>query len=94
MYDIYTNLYRVLAVALVVFLFFVTGRPYFNYKMRIFISAITAGVLNGFGGGALLGTSLDGIPLRFAVAFMAVGAGVAILEYIFPEGGTRRRVRS
>lgn len=92
--DIYTNLYRLVAVILVVFLFFVTGRPYFNYKIRIFVSAITAGVLNGFGGGALLGTSLDGIPLRFVVALVAVGAGVAILEYIFPEGGTRRHLRS
>ena len=74
------NMYRVLAAVMVVLLFFITGRPYFSSKMRVFVSAITAGILNGFAGGALLGTPLSGIPLRFLIAFVGVGAGVAALE--------------
>jgi hypothetical protein len=87
MLDATANIYRVAAAVLVVLLFFITGRPFFSARMRIFISAITAGCLNGFAGGALLGTPLSGIPLRFLIAFVGVGAGVAALEYIFPEGG-------
>jgi hypothetical protein len=92
--DATANLYRVLAAVLVVLLFFITGRPYFSARMRIFISAFTAGCLNGFAGGALLGTPLSGIPLRFIIAFVGVGAGVAALEFMFPEGGRAWRSRS
>jgi hypothetical protein len=88
------NLYRILAAVLVILLFFITGRPYFSPKMRIFVSATTAGFLNGFAGGALLGTPLSGIPLRFLIAFVGVGAGVAALEYLLPEGSRRWRLRS
>jgi hypothetical protein len=89
--DLYVNMYRVLAAVVVVLIFFVTGRPYFSARMRIFAAATVAGILNAFAGGALLGTSLSGIPLRFLVAFLGIGAGVAVLEHLFPEGGVRRR---
>ncbi|MFC7478147.1 hypothetical protein ACFQS7_27625 [Dankookia sp. GCM10030260] len=94
MFDSAENMYRILAGVVVVLLFFITGRPYFASKMRIFVSAITAGILNGFAGGALLGTSLSGIPLRFFIAFVGVGVGVAALEYLFPEGRQRWRLGS
>ena len=47
-------------------------------------------------GGLLVGSALMGSPpssilLRFAIAFFGLGAGVALLEYALPEGGTRRR---
>ena len=87
MFDATANIYRVLAAVLVVMLFFITGRPFFSPRMRIFVSATTAGCLNAFAGGALLGTPLSGLPLRFLIAFVGVGAGVAALEYMFPEGG-------
>ncbi len=93
MSDISVNIYRVIAAIAVVLLFFITGRPFFSAKGRIFMSAVVAGVLNAFAAGALLGTSLSGIPLRFVVAFVGIGAGVALLEYLFPEGGTRMRLK-
>lgn len=89
--DFYMNMYRVLAAIVVVLIFFVTGRPYFSTRMRIFASATVAAVLNAFAGGALLGTPLSGIPLRFLIAFVGIGAGVAVLEHLFPEGRVRKR---
>jgi NAD/NADP transhydrogenase beta subunit len=81
--------YQAITALVVVFIFFITGRPYFDPKLRVFISAICAGVLNAFAGGAARGTELSGLPLRFLVAFLLVGAGVAVLEYLFPQGSNR-----
>jgi hypothetical protein len=92
MSDLYLNLYRLIAAVLVVALFFITGRPYFSARMRVFACALTAGGLNAFAGGALLGTPLSSVPLRFFIAFLGIGAGVAVLEYLFPEGGKRTRI--
>lgn len=92
MLDTTANMYRVLAAVVVVLLFFVTGRPYFTSRIRVFVAAVTAGILNGIGGAALMGTSLSGVPLRFVIAFVAVGAGVAALEYLVPEGHRYRRL--
>jgi hypothetical protein len=93
MSDFYVNLYRVLVAALAILVFFMSTRPYFDAKLRILMSALCAGILNGFVGAASLGTSLDGIPLRFIIGFVVVGAGVGLLEYIFPQGGRSRKVR-
>ncbi|RYJ04047.1 MAG: hypothetical protein EON47_01855 [Acetobacteraceae bacterium] len=86
MLDTTANMYRVLAAVVVVLLFFITGRPYFTARIRIFVAATIAGILNGIGGAALMGTSLSGVPVRFLIAFVGVGAGVAALEYLLPEG--------
>jgi hypothetical protein len=57
-------MYRVIAAVVVILFFFITGRPFFGAKLRVFISATVAGVINGLVGGALLGTPLSGTPLR------------------------------
>jgi hypothetical protein len=92
MSDVYLNMYRMIAAVAVLALFFITGRPYFSTRMRIFACALTAGGLNAFAGGALLGSPLSTVPLRFLIAFVGIGAGVAALEYLFPEGGKRKRI--
>jgi hypothetical protein len=91
MSDFYPNMYRLIAGIVVVLIFFVTGRPYFSIKVRVFLAAITAGLLNAFAGGAMLGTPLSDLWLRFVIAFVGVGAGVALLEMLFPEGGAAAR---
>lgn len=90
MSEMHADIYRVLMGLLVIVLFYTTGRPYFSPRVRIGLSALTAGVLNALAGGALMGTPLSGLPLRFAIAFVGVGAGVALLEWAMPEGGGRR----
>jgi hypothetical protein len=85
MSDIYLNMYRMIAAVAVVALFFITGRPYFSTRMRIFACALTAGGLNAFAGGALLGTPLSTVPLRFLIAFVGIGAGVAVLDTSFQK---------
>ncbi|MCO6414844.1 hypothetical protein JYK14_01455 [Siccirubricoccus sp. KC 17139] len=92
MSDFYLNMYRLIAAVVVVALFFVTARPYFSSGMRIFTCALTAGGLNAFAGGALLGSPVSAVPLRFLIAFVGIGAGVAMLEYLFPESGKRKRI--
>ena len=80
------DMYRILFGISIVAVFFITGRPYFSASIRVLFAAATAGLLNAFLGAAAMGTPLSGIPLRFCVAFVGVGAGVAALEYLFPEG--------
>jgi hypothetical protein len=91
MSEFYVNLYRLLIAALGIFVFFVAGRPYFDAKLRVLTSAFCAGILNAFAGGASVGTSPGGLPLRFIVGFLLIGAGVALLEYVFPQGGRGRQ---
>lgn len=90
MSGIQADIYRLLMGLLVVAIFFMTGRPYFEPRIRVGLSAITAAALNAFTGGALMGTPLSGIPLRFSIAFVGIGAGVAVLEWAMPEGGGHR----
>ena len=92
MSDLYVNLYRLIAAVVVIFVFFIAGRPYFSAKMRVLTSAICAGLLNGLVGAALMGSPLSDVPLRFAVAFVGIGLGVAVLEYLFSGRGARRTV--
>jgi hypothetical protein len=86
------NIYRIIVAILAIVILFVAGRPYFSPLSRILLSASVAGVLAGIFGSALVGGPLSQVPLRFATAFVVVGVGVAILEFLFPTGGRRARV--
>lgn len=86
MSDFTPNTYRMIVAVAVVLILFVAGRPYFSARARVAWSAAIAGIGNSLIGGALMGTPLSGLPLRFAIAFLGVGAGVALFEYLLPEG--------